>query len=94
MLIAKKKDGSMRHCIKYSELNKVTVRDKYPLPQIQDLFDKLQGASTFLKIVLRFGYHQILVRIEDIPTTAFRMRYGHYEFLVMPFGLTNAQYCL
>ncbi|GJU82555.1 putative reverse transcriptase domain-containing protein [Tanacetum coccineum] len=76
-------------CIDYRELNKLTVKNRYPLPRIDDLFDQLQGSSVYLKIDLRSGYHQLRVRDEDIKI-AFRMRYGHYEFQVMPFGLTNA----
>ncbi|GJX27656.1 putative reverse transcriptase domain-containing protein [Tanacetum coccineum] len=89
ILFVKKKDGSFRMCIDYRELNKLTVKNRYPLPRIDDLFDQLQGSSVYLKIDLRSGYHQLRVRDEDIPKTSFRTRYGHYEFQVMPFGLTN-----
>ena len=90
ILFVRKKDGSHRMCIDYRELNKLTVKNRYPLPRINDLFNQLQGPSWFSKIYLRSGYHQVRVREEDVEKTAFRTRYGHYEFMVMPFGLTNA----
>ncbi|GJR48021.1 retrotransposon protein, putative, ty3-gypsy subclass [Tanacetum coccineum] len=89
ILFVKKKDGSFRMCIDYQELNKLTVKNRYPLPRIDDLFDQLKGSSVYSKIDLQSGYHQLRVHEEDIPKTAFRTRYGHYEFQVMPFGLTN-----
>nr|GEY31351.1 putative reverse transcriptase domain-containing protein [Tanacetum cinerariifolium] len=90
VLFVKKKDGSFRMCIDYQELKKLTIKNCYPLPRIDDLFDQLQGSSVYSKIDLRSGYHQLRVRGEDIPKTVFRTRYRHYEFEAMPFGLTNA----
>nr|GFB72138.1 putative reverse transcriptase domain-containing protein [Tanacetum cinerariifolium] len=80
VLIVKKKDGSFRICIDYRELNKLTVKNRYPLPRIDDLFDQLQGSRVYSKDDLRMGYHQLRVREEDIPKTSFRTHYGHYEF--------------
>ena len=86
----KKKDGTLWMCIDYRKINKVTVKNRYPLPRIEDLFYQLKGAGVFSKIDLRSGYYQLRVKDVDVLKTAFRTRYGHYEILVMPFGLTNA----
>jgi hypothetical protein len=90
VLFVDKKDGSRRMCVDYRSLNDVTIKNKYPLPMIEDLFDQMRGAKVFSKIDLRSGYHQLKIRQEDIPKTAFISRYGLYEFTIMSFGLTNA----
>ena len=89
VLFAKKKDGSLRMCVD-SRLNRMTIKNKYPLPRINELFDQLKGSSCFSKIDLKSGYYQLRIKKEDIAKTAFRSRYKHYEFLIMPYGLTNA----
>ncbi|WVZ58282.1 hypothetical protein U9M48_008565 [Paspalum notatum var. saurae] len=91
VLLTEKKDGSLRMCVDYRGLNAVTVKNKYPLPRIEDLFDQLKGACVFSKIDLWSGYHQLRIRPSDIPKTAFISHYGLHEYTVMSFGLTNAQ---
>ena len=90
VIFVKKKDGTLRLCVDYRDLNKVTIRNRYPMPHIDDLFDQLRGASVFSKIDLCLGYHQLRIKEEDIPKIAFRTRFGLYEFVVVPFGLSNA----
>ena len=90
VLFAKKKDKTLQLCIDYRKLNRVMIKNRYPLPRIDDLFDQLRGARFYSKINLRISYHQLRVREADIPKTVFRKQYGHFEFTVMPFGLTNA----
>lgn len=90
MLVVKKKDGTLRLCIDYRRLNKMTVKNKYLLPRIDNLFDQLKGAGVFSKINLRSRYYQLRIKEFDVSKTMFRTHYGHYKFLVMPFGLMNA----
>ena len=90
VLFAKKKEKTLRLCIDYRQLNRVTIKNRYPLPRIDDLFDQSRGARVYSRIDLRTGYHQLRVGDTDIPKAAFRTRYGHFEFTVMPIGLTNA----
>ena len=90
VIFIKKKDDTLHLCIDYRQLNKMTIKNRYPFPRIDDLFDHLRGATVFSKIDLRSSYHQVWIRDEDIFKTTFRTRYGHYEFVVMPFGLTNS----
>ena len=90
VLVAKKKGKTLRLCVDYRQLNRVAIKNRYPLPWINDLFDQLRGVRVYSKIDLHTGYHQLRVREIDIPKTMFRTRYGHFEFTVMPFGLTNA----
>ena len=89
IMFVKKKYGTLRLCIDYRQLNKVTVKNKYPFPRIDDLFDQMRGEKVFSKIDLRSSYHKVRIEDEDIHKTSFRTRYGHYEFVVVPFGLTN-----
>ena len=90
VLLVKKKDESSCLCVDYRQLKKMTIKNKYPLPRIHDLMDQLHGSSMFSKLDLQSGYHQILVKVDDVQKTAFRSRYGHYEYVVMPFSVTNA----
>ena len=88
-MFEKKEDKTLRLCIDYRQLNRVTIKNQYPLPMIDDLFNQLRGARVYSKIDLHTSYHQLSVRVEDIPKTTFRTQYGHFEFTMMPFELTN-----
>ena len=90
VLFMNKKYGTLTLCIDFRQLNKVTVKNKYPMPRIDDLFDQLKDVKIFSKIYLRSGYHQVRIKEEDINKATFKKRYGHYEFTVVPFGLSNA----
>ena len=90
IIFFKKKDGSLRLCIDYKDLSHAIVKNRYPMPQIDDLFDQMKGAAIFSKIDLRSGYHQLRIKEGDIPKNAFQTRFGHYKFVIVPFGLTNA----
>jgi hypothetical protein len=90
VIFFRKKDGSWRLCIDYIQLNKATIKNQYPLPRFDNLFDQMKGAMVFSKINLRSGYHQLRIKEDDVPKTAFKLRFGLYEFTILPFGLTNA----
>ena len=90
IIFVKNKKGTLRICIDYRQINKITIKNRYPLPRIDDLFDQIHGATIFSKIDLRYGYHQVRIKDEDIFKISFRTRYRNYEFVVMPFGITNA----